>query len=280
MKTKLNDININYELMGENNDETVLLIHGFPDSMKVWRKIAPKLVESGFKVIKIDLPGYGESDIPNSVEESKVDNICDILKQLLDELNINKTHVIGHDWGAAIGWYFSSIYTNTVKSYIPLSVGHPSGFKNSGFDQLVSSWYVLLILNEDLGEKVFTADDWSLFKTLFTGEELHENWLPDMSRDGRLTSAFNLYRANLSPKYGDNLILETSKVEAPVLAFLGENDPALTEDQLKLSEDCVKNDFNYNIVKNKGHWLPLDAYSEIYPEIKKFLYKYSENPHL
>ncbi|MEB6570655.1 alpha/beta fold hydrolase [Staphylococcus auricularis] len=275
MIVNLEGLDINVEVSGEDNEESVLLIHGFPDSTKLWREVAPKLVSEGYQVIAFDLPGFGESAIPDDVKASRLDNISNIIVGLLKHLEVEETHVIGHDWGSVVSWYFTYNHPEYVKSFTALSVGHPKAFLNSGFSQLLSSWYVILILNEELAENLFTANGWSLFRNFFVADECETNWIPDLSRDGRLTAGFNIYRANLNPDYNDDIMKSVDEITRPVLAIAGDSDPSLTTEQVDTSKEYVKNDFDDITIEDAEHWLPLYQVDEIVPPILDFLKKHS-----
>src|SRR6266516_1695806 len=87
---------------GERDGQPVLLLHGFPDSSRLWRHQVPALVGAGMRVIAPDLRGFGQSDKPEAVEEYGVArSVADVLA-VLDELGVEHAHVVGHDWGAGV----------------------------------------------------------------------------------------------------------------------------------------------------------------------------------
>lgn len=95
-------------VVDEGEGRPVLLLHGFPDSSQVWRDQVPALLKSGMRVIAPDLRGFGESDKPEAVEEYAVSrSVADVLA-LLDGLGIERAHVVGHDWGAAVAWVLAA----------------------------------------------------------------------------------------------------------------------------------------------------------------------------
>ena len=53
------DVEINSASAG--NGPPILLLHGHPQTHIVWRKVAPLLVNAGYRVIAPDLRGYGDS---------------------------------------------------------------------------------------------------------------------------------------------------------------------------------------------------------------------------
>lgn len=66
MRVDAGGVGVEYDVTGEGRP--VVLIHGFPDSGRLWRHQVPALVEAGFRVIVPDLRGYGRSDKPSDVE--------------------------------------------------------------------------------------------------------------------------------------------------------------------------------------------------------------------
>ena len=85
----------------------LLLLHGFPDSAEVWRFQLPVLVAAGYRVIAPDMRGFGRSDAPADKAAYQIDLILDDILELLRSLEITEpVGLIGHDWGAAVGWIF------------------------------------------------------------------------------------------------------------------------------------------------------------------------------
>src|SRR4029077_10346379 len=98
--------------------DPVLLLHGFPDSAEAWREQIKPLVAAGYRVIAPDLRGFGDSDKPRDPANIARDigfdklqrvgaDIPGVLAQLVPART--RVHVVGHDWGAAVGWVFASL---------------------------------------------------------------------------------------------------------------------------------------------------------------------------
>src|SRR5258705_8608659 len=132
---------IYYEVTGEG--PPVVLLHGFPDSGRLWRHQVPALADAGFQVIVPDLRGYGRSDKPEAVEAYSLMLLAGDVMAILAELGIPKAHVVGHDWGAALAWALASLVPDNVDHLVTLSVGHPATFRRTP-RQREKSWYMLL----------------------------------------------------------------------------------------------------------------------------------------
>jgi pimeloyl-ACP methyl ester carboxylesterase len=84
---------------GEASRPAVLLLHGTPNSARMFRELLPGLARAAF-VIAPDLPGCGESDALPAVSFAAVGQA---ISELLDRLSIGPRFIYLHDWGAPVG---------------------------------------------------------------------------------------------------------------------------------------------------------------------------------
>jgi pimeloyl-ACP methyl ester carboxylesterase len=236
----------------------VLLLHGFPDSHKLWRYQIPALVAGGFRVIAPDLRGYGFTDIPKGgVAAYRMDQLVADVVSLLDVLGVAKVRLVGHDWGAGIGWQAAIAHPDRIDRYVAISVGHPTSFKRGGFKQKLNSWYMLMFRLRGFAEWLISVNDFKLFGRLSGFPQEVPNWRADLGRPGRLTAALNYYRANIA------LILSSDSgnvtVAVPVMGIWSARDTALTERQMVNSAQFCKAGWRYERIDGVGHWLPLEA---------------------
>ncbi|XP_075779440.1 bifunctional epoxide hydrolase 2 isoform X2 [Pelodiscus sinensis] len=70
------------------NGPVVCLCHGFPESWFSWRYQIPALAEAGFRVLALDMKGYGDSTSPPDIEEYSQEAICKDLVVFLDKLGV------------------------------------------------------------------------------------------------------------------------------------------------------------------------------------------------
>ncbi len=100
MRVDVAGVGIEYEVTGEGSP--VVLLHGFPDSGRLWRHQVPALAEAGFRVIVPDLRGYGRSDKPPAVEAYAMQALAGDVLAVMSDAGIERAHLVGHDWGAAL----------------------------------------------------------------------------------------------------------------------------------------------------------------------------------
>jgi pimeloyl-ACP methyl ester carboxylesterase len=250
---RVNGLTMNVLVEGEG--PAVLLVHGFPDSIALWRHQIPALVAAGYRVIAPDLRGFGLTESPAEVEGYAIENHVADLVALLDTLGVAQVRLVGHDWGAVAGWLLAGQHPERVERYVAVSVGHPQAYVQASPTQWIKAYYILFFQLRGLSEWLLMRDDWWLLRQLLHDEPELERWQADLSRPGRLTAALNIYRANFTRMFQD-----WPGVSVPVMGVWGEDDVALTEEQMTGSAQFVTGPWRYETLGNRsGHWLMLNA---------------------
>jgi epoxide hydrolase 4 len=81
-------------------DDLALLLHGWPEDGSSWRRVAPLLVDAGYRVVAPDLKGFGRSAAPATGYDPRT--LADEMSQLIRNLHVRKAVLVGHDWGGAV----------------------------------------------------------------------------------------------------------------------------------------------------------------------------------
>lgn len=254
LRIRVGDVTLNVQVAGEG--EPVLLLHGFPDSLTVWRDVTPQLVAAGYRVIAFDQRGFGESDAPAGVANYRIEAIVADIPRLLAALGIaGPVHVIGHDWGAVIGWCLALAHPARVRDLVAISVGHPQAYGRAGFAQKIGKGlYVLGFQFRGLAESWFLRNrGHGLRNWLAAAHPDHDAVVRDMSRPGRLTAGMNWYRANLMGV----LFGAWPRCAVPTLGMWSSGDRYLTEAQMRDSGKLVDGAWEYRRIDDCGHWIPL-----------------------
>jgi pimeloyl-ACP methyl ester carboxylesterase len=89
----------------EGSGDGVVLLHGFPGSGADWEPAATQLAER-FRVVVVDLIGFGGSSLPRRFEDLWIDAQAEALAAALDELGIEQTALVGHDYGGPVALTF------------------------------------------------------------------------------------------------------------------------------------------------------------------------------
>ena len=252
------DLNIYMSVSGPEDGTPVLLIHGWPDTARLWRHQIPALVKSGRRVLAPDTRGRGRSDRPTEVGDyHAMSSIPDMLA-VLDAVGAESAHVVAHDWGAAVGWGLAITQPHRVRSLTAISVGHPNAFRAAGIQQLMRSWYMLLFQFEGIAEQWLSQNDWAMFRKFSGNHPETQAWIDDLSVDGALSASLNWYRANAHPSGLVKRHKPVPPAQVPTLGIWSSGDFALTESQMTESGKHVAGEWRYERIDDSSHWIPLD----------------------
>jgi pimeloyl-ACP methyl ester carboxylesterase len=268
MRSVSNDVGIEFDVTG--SGRPVVLLHGFPDSGRLWRNQVPALAEAGFQVIVPDLRGYGRSDKPVEVEAYRMPLLVTDVLGILDTLGAERAHIVGHDWGAALAWVVASFAPDRVDHLAVLSAGHPTAFHNASIRQREKSWYILFFQFTGIAEEWLSADDWAVVRQWFGHPDV-DAVVAELEASGSLTPGLNWYRANVPPRSWVDPPLALPPIQAPTMGIWSSGDPALTEEQMKGSARYVAGPWRYERLEGPGHWVQLEAPGEIDRLLADFL---------
>jgi pimeloyl-ACP methyl ester carboxylesterase len=260
VRVDVEGVGIAYEVTGDGSP--VVLLHGFPDSGRLWRHQVPALVEAGFKVIVPDLRGYGESDKPAEMQAYTMDLLVGDVLAVLDDAGAERAHVVGHDWGAGVAWATALVAAERVERLVALAVGHPATFFADSFEQYQKSWYMLLFQFSQVAEGWLSGNDWANFRAWGHHPDI-DAVIAELEANGSLTPGLNYYRANMPPEFFVMPRLELPPVQVPTMGVWSSEDFALTEGQMTRSADQVAGPWRYERLDGPGHWMQLEAPEEL-----------------
>lgn len=255
---KIDSSGVTLDVAVEGAGPPVLLVHGWPDTKRLWSKQVPALVESGFQVITYDQRGYGASDKPAEVEAYSIPFLAIDTTAILDRLGLEHAHFVGHDWGSAVVWATAALAPQRVDHLVALSVGHPSAFANMKMTQREKSWYMLLFQFAPQAEQWLTMNDGANFRE-FSHHPDFDATFAEYVGNGSLTPGLNYYRANVTPDALVGPPLELPPVQSPTMGIWSSGDFALLEDQMTASAAYCANTWRYERVEGPGHWLQWEA---------------------
>ena len=183
----------------------VLLLHGFPEGAESWLPQLEALGAAGRRAVAPDQRGYGGTDAPEGVDAYLMPHLFDDVEGVIDALGVESVDLAGHDWGAIVGWQFTSQRQGRVRTWAALSVGHPhalaSVWAEEDDDQRQRSSYIQVFQMEGKAEDLLLEDGARRLRAMYQGvfpDEIEDAFVRGMQRPGRLTAALNYYRANLT----------------------------------------------------------------------------------
>lgn len=253
---------------------TVVLVHGYPDSARVWAATAG-ILAARYHVVAYDVRGSGLSSAPGTVEGYRLEQLVADLAAVVDALRADEpVHVVGHDWGSMQSWEaVTTVRLNgRIASFTSVSgpcIDHAAHWVSrrlrSGsvaqmaavFRQLARSWYIGAFRVPGLGPalwKLGMERRWPALLKQFDGVDAKRS--PTQSRDGG--NGVNLYRANFIQRLHRP---QERRTNVPVQVIVARRDRFMIPDILEDLPQWVPNLWQREI--DSGHWVPLSHPREL-----------------
>jgi pimeloyl-ACP methyl ester carboxylesterase len=146
-KTQLLDIV--YEEGGVTDAPAILLLHGWPDDIRGWRQVAPRLHAAGYRTITPYLRGFGLTRFlsQQAVRDGRGVALAHDAIDLADALSIQRFAVVGHDWGARAAYTLAALFPDRVTSIAGIALAYQprAKFHIPRFSQARRFWYQWLM---------------------------------------------------------------------------------------------------------------------------------------
>jgi len=270
---RLGDLEFDCRVCGEPQDELVIFLHGFPETSMMWTELMPEIAALGFYCVAPNMRGYSKNACPKGVKNYTVKKIGDDILGMASALNKNKFHLVGHDWGAAIGWDITYHHPDRILGWTSLSIPHSRAFARALKEdkgQKKMSRYIGLFLLPVIPELIMRRNDFKALRKLWkrNSPEIVADYLSVFKRKQSLTAVLNYYRANF--RKGREPI---GDVDTPTLFIWGNKDFAIGRFGAELTGEYVKGDYSFREV-NGGHWLVQSNYTEVKESLTEHLRRY------
>lgn len=108
---------VHYQEFGESTAPLIILIHGYTASVYVWKTTAPLLAAAGFRVIAIDLLGFGYSEKPSGFDYT-IESQARMISRFMDRLSIGRAIVVGSSYGGAVAATIALDYPGRVEKLV------------------------------------------------------------------------------------------------------------------------------------------------------------------
>ncbi len=197
----------------------VILVHGWPEIAYSWKNQIHALADAGFRVIAIDLKGFGLSDAPTDKNEYDIEHLTADLAALLDALGVEKAFFCGHDWGGAIVWGMGQWRASRVAGIIsvctPLRSRPPAPPIEILKKRFTDKHYFVQFQEPDTVEKLFESDIDRFIRLMFQKPAPRERWAALVPAVYDLPGRF---KAGKTP-YQDDLIVSEEVIQVYADAY-------------------------------------------------------------
>jgi pimeloyl-ACP methyl ester carboxylesterase len=256
VKVRARGLEFDVRAEGDPTAEPVVLLHGFPQHAGSWAGVWPELVEAGYRVLMPDQRGYSPGARPAGRRAYTGGELARDVLAVLDELGIDRAHLVGHDWGGAVGWRLGADAPDRLRSLSIVSTPHPQALLRSMLtsSQATRSWYVGLFLLPVLPERILLAGRGGLLRRMLRGSGLPghvaDEYVARMREPGAFTAALNWYRAAPLDRGG------TDPITTPTLYVWGAADSALGPAAAAATARHVTGPYTYVQLPGGPHWIP------------------------
>jgi pimeloyl-ACP methyl ester carboxylesterase len=236
----------------------VLMLHGFPDHPIGLETTARALADTGLRCICPGLPGYWPSAaVPDGDYGSPA--VARDLLAVLDALDLERVALVGHDWGAELGYPLVAASPERFSAFIALGTPHPAGYaiRRSNFVELRSAWYAIFLAFAPGAAEIARQPSWLTALMHSWSPGLHRgDWplvLEHLRRPGVMEAICSYYRANLEAP------LSMPTISVPTTIIHGGQDGCISP----LAYGDLDAFFSAGLVRHFlpeiGHWPHLEA---------------------
>jgi pimeloyl-ACP methyl ester carboxylesterase len=267
---KVDGVTLHYMTAGQG--PTVILLHGYAETSRMWRPIIPLLAKR-FTVIAPDLPGIGDSAIPADGLDMKTAAIR--IHTLARSLGVQKAEVVGHDIGLMVAYAYAAQFPTEVEklavmdAFLPGVPGWEAVYNNPNI------WHFrfngptpeALVQGRERTYFEYFWNDFAADKTHSIPEADRRAYTAAYSRPGRMRAGW-AYFVSFQQAAKDFAQLSQTKLTMPVLVIGGEKSlgDALAQ-QMKL----VASNVTVVVLKDTGHWVLEERPKETTEALVKFL---------
>ena len=244
--------------------DPVLLLHGFPQHWWEWRGVIPALAEH-HRVIVPDLRGAGWTDAPDAGYE-RGQLLADVTA-LLDALEIDRVHVVAHDWGALIGYFMCFEHPERVRSFMSVAIPHPYiRFDVRALPAFRHLWFQYVVATPGLGPRLLASGRQRLLRRIIRGfsadstqwsETDLEMFAAPLRDRARAKAAGSLYRGLILREAGRIAMgrYRDRRLTTPTVVLCGSEDPVMRPEFLGGHEDHA-DDLTIDAVPDASHFIP------------------------
>ncbi len=261
------DVQLHYVEMGS-SPETMVLVHGYPETWWEWRHVMPVFASAGYRVIAVDYRGAGNSSKPAGGYDKRT-MARDIHRLLNNHLEVSGPVVmVGHDIGMAVAFAFAALYPQSVNKLVLVDAivpGTPTFKRFLTTGKLRNSdlahffWHnsknnMAETLNAGR-ERVYIQDffDRIAFNLGAFSPEVIDRYTAHYAGPGGMKAGFEVYRAfDQDGEDNEAFLRDSGRLKVRTLFVAGEESFLATMPEAVLHE--IAEDGGVTLIARSGHY--------------------------
>lgn len=236
----------------------MVMLHGWPQSSYVWRKVIP-LLSQHYRVFAIDLPGLGESQ---SYDAFSTAEVSAILSDVTQHLGLSSYHLVGHDIGAWVAVTHALQYEEQLRSLTVVDAGIPGLIPDELFKPANASriWQFYFHAVHDIPEFLIEGKEYAYLSWYFRNKSIVKEaisksdeafYVNQYMHQGVMSHGFEYYRA--FPKSAEQNLSLIKTLQIPVLAIGGESGVG---GSIGVAMHKISNNVTTHVINDCGHYVP------------------------
>jgi len=265
--------------------ETVIFLHGFPNSRHSWTELLTAVAGAGYRGVAPDQRGYSPGARPEGIPAYQLNEMVSDVVAMADAVGVKRFHLVGHDWGGQIAWATAAACPERLLSLAVLSRPHPAAFAAAFRNdpaQANRSRHHKAFQNPEMADRLLQDEAKALRNTLCfenaaglfgadeadgpppkrrMSDELADRHLSVLGNRDALDAALNWYRATFAG--GSTLAMDDFPgISVPTLYIWGREDMSVGERAAITTPDHVSAPCQFEALRGIGHFVAEEAPEE------------------
>ena len=256
---------IHFQEFGDPTAPAILLIHGYTASLFVWKTVAPMLADAGFRVIAIDLLGFGYSAKPKWFDYS-IDSQARVVSRFMNRLGIGRATIVGSSYGGAVAATLALDYPERVEKLVLVDAVANDNLKNHPILKLAS----LRGIGEALAPFLVDSRMYQRHRMRATLAPVNHSLITDERVEGilRPLTAADAHHSLLATSrnwHASRIEADAHLISQPTLIIWGEDDKVIPIDDAHRLHDSILHS-RLVVLKDCGH-VPQEEQSDAFARV-------------
>ncbi len=267
MKLVCRSVEYHIDIIG--HGEPLLLLHGFTGSLETWRFLWP--MQKKYQLIMVDIIGHGSTESPHNAERYTMLEAAKDIREILEKLSIQKTHVLGYSMGGRLALSFACLFPEFVQSLILESASPGLRTETARQERRIQD----AKLADKIVEKGISAfvDDWENIPLFDSQKKMSQEKQKAVRIERLANTELGLCNSLLGMGTGDQPSWwnQLENLSMPILLLTGELDNKFCD--IARSMQSLMKDCEWQIINDAGHAIHVEDEEKFGKIVSEFLAK-------